>query len=129
MTRGWRRGPELCLYEPGDRRCRLLEPIELRLDFLYQILDASETAIRYPRQGALAIDHAGQLAIAQRGLAVEKSLGLLLKLLGGANDGCGYDANTSEGDLRYVEDCAGRATGAEKNVDEPAGAAHDNGVD
>ena len=29
------------------------------------------------------------------------------KLLGGANDGCGYEANEAEGDLRYVEGSLG----------------------
>ncbi len=129
MTRGWHRGPELCLYEPRDSRCKLLESIKFFLDGHYQVPDASEIAISKGAQGALAIDHAGQLAIAQCDLAVKKSLDLSLKLLGGADNGCGYDANASERDLRYVEVCAGRATGAEKDVEEPAGAVQDNGGD
>ena len=75
---------------------------------------------------AIAIDHAGQLGIMYRGLAVLMGQCLPPKLLGGANDGCGYGANEAEGDLRYVEGSPSallNANGAEEDVDEPAGAA------
>ena len=123
---------QVVLNECRDHRRTLLESFEFPLYPLDQVAYASEGRVRYARENALGADEARELSVVRCVLRMRmRELFSSVLLTDGDDSGAEY-ANEAECHLADVDDCAGAILsrdGAEKDVDEAAGATQYHGGD